>query len=161
MSTENEIIEKLKEALGENLLEASSPRARRIFVKVKSEALKGTVAFLVKELGVKHLSTITGVDLGEEIELIYHFALQGAISISLRTAFPKNSPKAPSIVDLVPGAILYEREVHDLLGVVFDGHPDLSRLILPEDWPEDVYPLRKEYSPEELRKLIAGSGGEA
>jgi len=62
---------------------------------------------------------------------------------------------------LVPGAILYEREVHDLLGVVFDGHPDLSRLILPEDWPEDVYPLRKEYSPEELRKLIAGSGGEA
>jgi len=75
------------------------------------------------------------VDLGEEIELIYHFAYEGTIAISLRVAVPKNDPKITSVVSLVPGATLYEREVHDLLGVIFEGHPDLSRLILPEEWP--------------------------
>ena len=161
MSIENEIIDKLKEALREKVLEASSPRFRRVFVKIKNDVLREAVAFLTDKLGVKHISTITGIDSGEEIELIYHFALQGAISISLRTIIPKNSLTIPSIVDLVPGAILYEREVHDMLGVIFEGHPDLSRLILPEDWPEGLYPLRKEYSPEELRKMVAESGGEA
>jgi NADH-quinone oxidoreductase subunit C len=52
------------------------------------------------------------------------------------------------VVSLLPGAVLYEREVHDLLGVVFDGHPSLERLILPDDWPEGVYPLRKDYKVE-------------
>jgi len=159
MSLENEIIERFKAALGEKVVDASSPRARRIFVKVKFEAFKEAVEFLVNELNAKHLSTITGVDLDEEIELIYHFALQGAISISLRVTVPKEAPTISSIVDLVPGAVLYEREVHDLLGVIFEGHPDLSRLILPEDWPEGLYPLRKEYSPEELRKLNRKGGG--
>ncbi|RLI21949.1 NADH-quinone oxidoreductase subunit C [Candidatus Bathyarchaeota archaeon] len=159
MVSENEIIEELRAALGEKILEVNSPRSRRVFVKVKNEALKESVAFLVNKLNIKHLSTITGVDLGEEIEVIYHFAFQGATSISLRTSVPKGSPTIPSIVDLVPGAILYEREVHDLFGVTFEGHPDLSRLVLPEEWPEGLYPLRKEHSLEELRKLSGKSGG--
>ncbi|RLG90884.1 hydrogenase large subunit, partial [Candidatus Bathyarchaeota archaeon] len=62
-------------------------------------------------------------------------------------------PVVPTITDIIPGAVLYEREVHDLLGVAFEGHPDLSPLVLPEEWPERVYPLRKEYTLEKLRKL--------
>ena len=161
MSLENKVIEKMKVSLNGKILEASNPRARRIFVKVKPEAFKDAVKLLVEDLNVKHLSTITGMDLGEKIELIYHFAFQGAISISLKVDVPKESPRIPSIVNLVPGAILYEREVHDVLGVNFEGHPDLSRLILPEDWPEGVYPLRKEYSPEDLRKLLSKNGGKS
>jgi len=155
---ENEIIDKLKASLTDQVLEFTVPRARRIFVKIKRSALSQVVTFLSKELGVKHLSTITGADLGEKIELIYHFAYKGAVAISLRVTVPKNEPKIASIVSLVPGATLYEREIHDLLGVTFEGHPDLSRLILPEEWPEGLYPLRREYSMEELRERTRGMG---
>jgi len=159
MMSENEIVDKLKALFKDQILESKIPRTRRVFIKIKKSALKDIVAFLSKDLGVKHLSTITGVDLGEEIELIYHFAYEGTIAISLRVAVPKNDPKITSVVSLVPGATLYEREVHDLLGVIFEGHPDLSRLILPEEWPKGLYPLRKEYSTEELREKTRGAGG--
>jgi len=161
MMTENEIVDKLKGFLGNKLLEVKVPRARRIFFKVKRETLKSAVSFLSRDLGVKHLSTITGADLGDEIELIYHFAYEGATAISLRVSTPKNDPKICSIVSLVPGATLYEREVHDLLGVIFEGHPDLSRLVIPEGWPKGLYPLRKEYSPQELREKAQGTGGKS
>ena len=55
---------------------------------------------------------------------------------------PEGKPVAPTITDVIPGAVLYEREVHDLLGVEFEGHPDLSPLLLPDDWPREVHPLR-------------------
>ncbi len=155
--SENMVIEKLKAVLGDKILDASTPRIRRIFIKVKLEALREAVTLLVKELKIKHLSTITGLDLGNEMELIYHFALQNAVSISLKVDVSKENPAVPSIVDLIPGAVLYEMEVHDILGIVFKGHPDLSRLILPEEWPEGVYPLRKEYSSSDLRKM-SGEG---
>jgi len=161
MLSEDEILEKMKNFLGNAILEANVLRTRRIFIKIKSETLKEVVSFLSNELGVKHLSTITGLDLGEEIELIYHFAYKGSIEISLRLTIPKKAPKITSIVDLIPGATLYEREVHDLLGVIFEGHPDLSRLVLPEEWPKGLYPLRKEKSVEELRKITQKSKGES
>lgn len=153
MEKEHEIIEKLQQLLKEDMLEAKVPRDRRVFVSIKSEALKKAVGFLVSELELKHLSTITGSDLGEELELIYHLACKGAIELSIRITIPESHPVVPTITDLIQGAVLYEREVHDMLGVVFEGHPDLSPLILPEGWPQDVYPLRKEEKFEDLRKI--------
>ena len=159
MLSEDEIVERIKEFFGVDLLEFNVPRARRVFVRIRSGALRDAVSFLSRELNIKHLSTITGVDLGEEIELIYHFAYRGSIEISLRLTVPKSNPKIASIISLIPGAAIYEREVHDLLGVVFKGNPDLSRLILPEEWPEGLYPLRKENSPEEMRRITQGGEG--
>ncbi|RJS79815.1 NADH-quinone oxidoreductase subunit C [Candidatus Bathyarchaeota archaeon] len=156
---ENEILEKVKETLKEEIVEIKIPRKRRIFVKIRRKALKQAVKSL-KELGFKHISTITGVDLGENIELIYHFAYKGAVELSLRLDVPKNKPDVPTITDIIPGAILYEREVHDLFGVTFEGHPQMARLILPEKWPEGIYPLRKEYTLENLKKLIFEDGEE-
>jgi len=72
----------------------------------------------------------------------------------LKVEVPVKQPVLPTITPIVPGAILYEREVHELLGVVFSGHPNLSPLILPEDWPEGVYPLRKEWTHEEIKKKM-------
>ena len=151
---ENEVLKELKTRLGDAVIEAKIPRKRRIFVKVKVESFRKSARFLVKELGFKHISTITGVDLGNSIELIYHLAYQGSIELSLKVDLPKREPKISTITDLIPGAILYEREVHDLLGVVFEGHPDLSPLLLPEKWPKGIHPLRKEYSLESIRKTL-------
>jgi Ni,Fe-hydrogenase III component G len=153
MEKENEIKEKLQQFLAEDMLEAKVPRDRRIFVSVKLAALKNAVRFLVNTLEFKHLSTISGSDMGEELELIYHLAYKGSIEFSLRITVSESNPVVPTITDSIPGAILYEREVHDMLGVVFEGHPDLSPLVLPEDWPENVYPLRKEEKFEDLRKI--------
>ena len=160
MEKENEIVEKLKNFLKENLVNVTIPKKRRIFVYIKKDALKETMEYFVKDLKFKHLSTITGVDLGEEIEVIYHLSYKGSIMLSARLAVSKKNPNIPTTTDLIPGAVLYEREVHDLLGVDFEGHPDLSPLILPEKWPKGVYPLRKEYQLKQLKEMTVEKRGE-
>jgi len=155
MEKENEIVEKLKDFLKESLLDTAIPRRRRIFVYIKREALGKAIEYLMKELKFTHLSTITGVDLGENIEVIYHLSREGAIMLSAKLAVSKKTPNVSTITGLIPGAVLYEREVHDLFGVDFKGHPDLSPLMLPEKWPEGVYPLRKEYQLKHLREVTS------
>ena len=155
MEKENEIVEKLKGFLKENLVRATVPKERRIFIYIKKDTLKDAVNYLVKDLKFKHLSTITGVDLGGEIEVIYHLAHEGSIVLSIRLTISEKNPSIPTITDLIPGAVLYEREVHDLLGVNFEGHPDLSPLVLPEEWPQGVYPLRKEHELEHLKEITS------
>jgi len=149
----SEISDKLKKYLGDNVVEMKNPRERRIFLRVKREAFRETLEYLVNELGFKHLSTITGVDLGTEIELLYHMVLNDAVVLTVGFSVPKEKSTTRTITDLVPSAVLYEREVHELLGVDFEGHPNLIPLVLPEGWPKDVYPLRKERQFEELRKI--------
>lgn len=122
-------------------------RDRRMFVDIPRQDLIKTVNILASELNVQHLSTITARDHGAELELLYHFFLQGVV-ITVRTTCPRDDPTVDSIVHIFPGAVLYEREIHDILGVVPKGHPDLRRLVLPEDWVGG-YPLRKDWKPAE------------
>jgi formate hydrogenlyase subunit 5 len=89
------------------------------------------------------ISAISGLDLGGKIGLMYHIRTNGGI-VTVRTEVPKENPKIATITDIIPGASFHEREVADLFGVVFQGHPNLARLLLPEDWPENLYPLRKD-----------------
>jgi len=119
----------------------SMPRNGRIFVNVNRENLRILVQSLKNE-GFSHLSAITGLEAEDGIELLYHMSSSGTI-LTLRVKIPLNDATAPTIMDIIPGATLYEREVHDLLGVKFEGHGNLERLILPDSWPENKYPLRK------------------
>jgi NADH:ubiquinone oxidoreductase subunit C len=152
---ENEIAEKLKVFLKRKLVKVTVPKERRIFAYIKRDALKDAVEYSVKDLEFKQLSTITGVDLGGEIDVIYHLVHKGSIVLSIRLTVSENNPRVQTVTDSIPGAVLYEREVHDLFGVDFEGHPDLSPLMLPEQWPEGVYPLRKEYRIEQLREITS------
>jgi len=120
-------------------------RDRRIFIPVLRNDLIKTVNILSSELNINHLSTITARDTGKEIEILYHFLLNGVV-ITIRTMCPKDDPTIDSIVHIFPGAVLYERELNDILGVVPKGHPDLRRLVLPDDWVGG-YPLRKDWKP--------------
>jgi NADH:ubiquinone oxidoreductase subunit C len=120
-------------------------RDRRIFISVPRSDLIKTVNILSNELNINHLSTITARDTGKEIEILYHFLLNGVV-ITIRTMCPKDDPTIESIVSIFPGAVLYERELNDLLGIVPKGHPDLRRLVLPDDWVGG-YPLRKDWKP--------------
>ena len=63
--------------------------------------------------------------------------------IRLRVQVPEDDPSLPTLVDIYPGSEALEREVHDLFGINFDGHPDMTRILMPEEW--NGYPLRKDY----------------
>jgi NADH-quinone oxidoreductase subunit C len=128
-------------------------RDRRFTIQILSEELKPVTRRLLALEGYSHLSTITAVDTEQGIETIYHYVCKDAI-ISLKILADKEHPKLPTIVDLVPGAALYEREVHDLFGVKFEGNPDLSRLLLPDRWPEAIHPLRKSWTTERISNRL-------
>jgi len=122
---------------------------RRFFVNIERKDLERIVRRLMQMENYTHLSTITALEVGSNIEVIYHFSFTDAL-VSVKVQTPKDKPLLPSIVDIIPGAALYEREIHDLFGVEFEGNPDLSPLLLPDEWPEGVYPLRKWWSPERI-----------
>jgi membrane-bound hydrogenase subunit beta len=151
----DEVVKNVRAILGKRIIEIKSPRKRRVFVRVEKSSFREALKQLIDELKIMHLSTITGIDLGQEIELLYHVSYKGSTEVTIGFKMPKDNPVAHTITDLIPGAVLYEREVHEVLGVDFEGHPNLQPLILPEKWPHGVYPLRKERKFEELREMIS------
>jgi membrane-bound hydrogenase subunit beta len=148
--SEEEVVSWLRERLGGAVLDARVARKRRVFVRVDRERFKAALIAL-KELGLDFLEALTGVDAGDSIEVIAHVGR--SVSVAVETAVPKGDPRLPSLVDLYPGAEVYEREVWEMLGVVFEGNPRLARAFLPEDWPKGVYPLRKDYEPKHPEPL--------
>ncbi len=148
---EGEMMAEFEKAMGNDFVSSEFLREHSIYVTVKAEAVRKAVEWMKTEWGLTHLSTITGMDLRGELAVIYHFEVK-AVSVSLHIQVPTSHPEVDSITPLIPGAVLYEREVHDLLGIKFKGHPNLARLILPEDWPKDVYPLRKDWESPRLDK---------
>lgn len=148
MSLEHDIEGKLKEIFKDSILETTIPREHRLWVKVPVSKFRDIIRYLKDNFGFTHITTITAIDAGEEIEIIYHLFSQG-VTLNLKTAIPMATAEIETITDILPGATLYEREAQDLMGVKFKNHPDPRRLVLPDDWPEGVYPLRKSYSTKE------------
>ena len=105
--------------------------------------------------GLYHLSTMTGFDRGETIEILYHF-WQGRRFVDVRTSVPKSAPRMKSISGEIAAATLYEAEIQDILGVSFDGNPfQGKRLLLPVNYPAEAPPpLTKEADPEKIRKML-------
>ena len=75
--------------------------------------------------------------------------------VRLRVQVPENAPLLPSAYDVWPGCEAMEREVFDMFGVSFSGHPDLTRILMPEDW--DGHPLRKDYDPGRIPVQFKGT----
>jgi len=130
-------------------------RKNESVIEVSQERLKPFIAHVVNDLYIRHLMTITGLDLGQNLGIIYHFSKERD-TIHVRTSIPKSKPEAVSIIDLVPGAILYEMELHDMFGIEFIGNPWKERkLLLPEDWPADLPPpLLKSTKADQIRKRL-------
>jgi NADH:ubiquinone oxidoreductase subunit C len=105
--------------------------------------------------GWYHLSTITGMDLGEDIAILYHF-WQGKRFLQVRTQVPKSAPRLKSITGDLAAGIIYEAEIQDVLGVAFEGNPFLGkRLILPDAYPADAPPpLRKGTDPHKIKRMM-------
>ena len=101
--------------------------------------------FLKNELQYDFLANISSVDYPNRFEVAYHFYSTGRPEppIGVNVAIEKSDPVIPSVVDLWQGAGFQEREVYDMMGIRFEGHPDLRRILLWEDF--EGFPLRKDY----------------
>jgi NADH-quinone oxidoreductase subunit C len=81
----------------------------------------------------------------ERFEVVVNLlSLEQRVRVRLRLQVPESDPVLPSLFDLHPGTEAHERETFDMFGISFDGHPDMTRILMPEDW--DGHPLRKDYS---------------
>lgn len=125
-------------------------RKRRLFAQVPSEQIGAVFDFAVKQAGFCILSSITGLDLGQSLGVIYHLAQVSGEMLNLEVALPKDKPELQTVIGYFPAADKYERELADLLGVQVLGLPPGSRYPLPDDWPTGQYPLRKDWKPESL-----------
>ncbi len=113
---------------------------------VGSENLLALMKTLRDEYGYDFLSSVTGVDyLAEEkMEVVYHlFKSTGGAILEIKVQIPRSDPVIPSMMDLFPGADFQEREAWDLLGIRFEGHPDLKRILMWEGFAG--HPLRKDW----------------
>lgn len=165
ISTSLEIIEKkgpdypLVRKFGDAVVSSEWKYLRTLLVEIKLDDFD-EVMNIIKEEGISHLSTIIGLESDQGIELLYPFFTNTIDAIKadkfiIKIILPKETPEITSLVSRFWGAQFYEREIFDLLGVNFRGHPNLQRLFLPDIMPEGVHPLLKKWSVEELQQILA------
>ena len=116
-------------------------------VVVKSESLLEVAEYLKNspELDFNFLNSITAVDYYDYFEVVYHLtSLEHNHGLVLKTrCYDRENPAIPSVVGLWRGADFQEREIYDLMGIRFEGHPNLKRIFLWEGF--EGHPLRKDY----------------
>lgn len=152
--TEQNRLEEVKLLLDATVTEWTEPEPNRLDGTISPERLLDAVTVL-KYNRWGYLAAITGMDNSPQegaLELLYHFC-EGAAVLTLRTALERDNPTIASICELVPYASPFERETGEMLGITFANTPDTSRLYLADDWPEGIYPLRKDADLEEVEHV--------
>jgi NADH:ubiquinone oxidoreductase subunit C len=146
----DEILETAGKLVAEWTKEAERPEPNRLDVTLTrpDDLVPSVTALRVKRLG--YLSAITGIDLGAEageVEVLYHFCTGTAV-VTLRVRTPREEASVPTLCDIIPSAEPFERELSEMFGVTVVGTPNPEHIYLPDDWPDGVYPLRKDFDPQ-------------
>lgn len=150
MENKPELIEILEKNLQGDKYHIQKETLGTATIQVASGKHKDAIKAMLDADKKTALTAITGLDLGANIGVLYHIRLSDGF-VTIRAEVPKDNPKIATITDLMPGAAFHEREVADLLGVEVEGHPSPGRLLLSENWPENVYPLRKDVIANEVK----------
>ena len=147
LKVEEEVVKTLKQTFSEYVVEAKVQREKRVTVIVKREGLVEIARFLRDNLQFDHIASVSGVDYPEKNEfmVVYHiWSIPKKILIALKTSVPRDNPHLSSLISVWEGVNYFERETWEMFGIVFDGHPNLSRFLLPEDWNRG-FPFRKDF----------------
>lgn len=120
-----------------------------IWMNVSNNAFKDAIKHLISLHPSPHFAVASGYDLGDTIELVYHFSLyygltHKEISLNMTVPLPKTNPVIDTITDLIPGALISEQEKQEMLGVVVKGIPTNTRVFISDDFPENMYPWRRD-----------------
>ncbi len=147
----NAVIEKFKE----QILEIKTLTPNQYLIVVEENTVPEIIEYFIynEEFKEAQLSTMVGTDerpLNGKFSITYWLSINDGgetdFFLGVRTYLKENDNSFSSVTPKLPGANWYEREVYDLLGLEPKGHPDLRRLILPDDWPDGVYPLRRDFN---------------
>ncbi len=144
--TTEKLLQKLREFLGDDLVRLYYDYKYPV-ITLKRDRLTETCRFMKDELHFIYLNDVFGTDRftsEDRFEVFYHLiSLRDHQRFFLKVLVDENNPVLPSVCDLWKSANWDEREVYDMYGIHFEGHPDLRRIFLPEDFK--YYPLRKEF----------------
>ena len=120
--------------------------SKRLYISIPRERLTEAVKFLHRERGMR-LAICTGIDTRAGFEVLYHFSedVTGTM-YTLKVLAPKDDPRLESQASWFPAADWIEREMHELLGIDFPGHPNLVPLLTSDThWDKGKYPLRRDF----------------
>ena len=146
------ILEEIRTKFG-NKVDIFVKSKKRVYVSVSPDDAKVVIGYLFRILGAR-MSIATGIDTRTGIEMLYHMAFdKHDLVVTVRTFVEKPELKMPTLTDIIPAANWIEREIHEMLGVDFVGHPNLDRLLLPDDWQVGEYPFRKKTFESEKENL--------
>jgi Ni,Fe-hydrogenase III component G len=131
---------RLKEAFPESQV-TLGPNGR-FWVTLTPEGLIPAVNTLREKFSIIQLAVIVGEDMRDSF--LGNYVFTGSKVVVLQVKIDHEKPEVPSLANMIPGAMVYERELLDLFGITPVGHPDLRRQAVPDDWPAGIYPLRKD-----------------
>lgn len=149
--TAQEIHTLLTEQFGAAVLSAKLENVPDPFVVVAAPSIAEIAQFAKKDerLSFDFLSCLSGVDYKGKLGVTYHlYSMTHRHKIVLKVEVPTDAPSVPSVSSVWGTAEWHEREAFDMLGLRFEGNPDLRRILLPDDW--EGHPLRKDYQTPEF-----------
>lgn len=146
--TIDQILKNLNERFGDKILNVNKKSEKRAYIDIYPKDITGIVKYIYLDAGLR-FTTASAVDDFDALEIIYHFSDdRSGVTISFRALVKdKQDPHVDTITHITRAAWWIEREMHELFGIEFDGNKDLRPLLLPDDWPKGVYPLRKDFIP--------------
>jgi NADH-quinone oxidoreductase subunit C len=153
--TPQQVHEALCQRFAEGIEPFAEPKAGDPWIQVAPALLHDVCEYLkaAPELDFDLLRLVTGVDWGDRLSSVYHlYSVAHGHELTLRVDLDRAAPSVASVADLWPAADWHEREAWDMMGIVYEGHPSLRRILLPEDW--EGHPLRKDYvAPKEYNGI--------
>jgi len=142
--TEEEMISTLKSEFGEAILGIEDPKDHRIDVMVKEDKIVDVANFIKHEMGFTIPNMCTGTDYKDKMQVVWHVGNpEYPTLLVLKVEIDRDECIVDSLTPTWEGMNWHERETYDLLGVNFQNHPDLRRLLMPENW--EGHPLREDY----------------
>lgn len=149
VSTEEKVITFLKEKFGGEILSIESPY-NFLTVTLKPEKIIAIIKSLYDEEGYQYLTTLCGIHYPDQKSIVVMYQLHNLKQnkrIRLKIALPEDKPHVPTLTTVFPAANWMERETYDFFGVIFEGHPNLIRILNVEEMI--IFPMRKEYPLED------------
>jgi len=142
----DDYLKMIQDKFGSKVIKVFKKNEKRAYVDIYPKDIVEFTKYLFKELGLR-FNIASGLDDFDAFEVLYHFADdKSGLVITIRAIIKeKNDPHIETITKVTRSAWWIEREIHELFGVEFNGNDDLRPLLLPDDWPKGVYPLRKNF----------------
>ena len=141
--TEEQVVKALTDKFQEKVKDVMV-KPRRISLNTDRSIVLEMCKTLKDGYEFEHCSCVSGVDMKTTFQVVYHISsYANKMVIQITVDVPRDAPEVDSITPLYGGANWHEREVYDMFGIIFKGHPKMERILLPQDY--QFFPLRKDY----------------